>query len=571
MPTANAATLAAIETSSQPRSESSSLRLLAEPPHDAREEPEPAEEAERAGLEQRPEPLVVEDVGARAADVSRRRRACRSPRRRAASASTRCSAGPRSASRPLPLAPGIDCCSATSPPAGRNEFLIAPSVPGSTKLDHDQGRDQDRPEPPRLRGRSQRKTSADDDEHHDPRARDGRGAAGDEQGQRTATSGAGGSAARGRAPSGASMTKRGAERDRMLRGAEDAELRGAELQECLGLAVAPGVQERDDAVEVVEDVEPGARLDDREERDDRATDDERLREVVDVVEPPDHARDQVEHEHEAEEEHQVLLRPRTTAARRGPGSRRSSRRSRRRSAAAGPRSPCAGIGSADRRAARRPSRRASSDDEQPVRLELERQVAGQRVAPDRDEEDDEDQRREQARPADVAPAGPAPRASTTTTTTGGDRGPRRPLSDGDGEQRERRDDDRRRQERPDGCRPDGEAAHGARRCGVARCRRRATAGRARRASRSAAAGSRAGRRARRWRTSRRGRSTIGIVFERGRKISAPRGALDLLDDDAVARSAPCSPLLVRVRYVSNAFALRSASVDRAARRRRRSR
>ena len=41
------------------------------------------------------------------------------------------------------------------------------------------------------------------------------------------------------------------------------------------------------------------------------------------------------------------------------------------------------------------------DDQQAVGLELERQVSGQRVAADRDEEDDEDQAREQARPADV--------------------------------------------------------------------------------------------------------------------------------------------------------------------------
>ena len=62
MPTAYAATAAVIETSSQPRVGVVPLRLGAEPPHGAREEPEPAEEAEHAGLEQRPEPLVVEDV-----------------------------------------------------------------------------------------------------------------------------------------------------------------------------------------------------------------------------------------------------------------------------------------------------------------------------------------------------------------------------------------------------------------------------------------------------------------------------------------------------------------------------
>ncbi len=73
----------------------------------------------------------------------------------------------------------------------------------------------------------------------------------------------------------------------MLRRAEDAQLRRAELQERLRLALRARLQERDDAVEMVEDVDPGARLDDREERDDRAAADERLHQVVDVVEPPD--------------------------------------------------------------------------------------------------------------------------------------------------------------------------------------------------------------------------------------------------------------------------------------------
>ena len=199
MPTANAATLAAIDDEQPASVGVVLLRLRAEPAHDADEEPEPAEEADRAGLEQRPEPLVVEDVRVGCRGRSRRRRGCRSPGRAAASACHSCSAGPRSASRPLPLSPGIDCCSATRPPGGRNDCLIAPSVPGSTSLITIRAGISSRPESPRLLRAKPEEDERNDDEHHDPGARDGRRAAGDEQRPRTATSGAGGSAARGRA------------------------------------------------------------------------------------------------------------------------------------------------------------------------------------------------------------------------------------------------------------------------------------------------------------------------------------------------------------------------------------
>ena len=66
------------------------------------------------------------------------------------------------------------------------------------------------------------------------------------------------------------------------RGAEDAEPPGSDPDE-LGAADRPTVQEGEDAREVVEDVEPRARLDDGGDRDHGSSDDERLGEVVDVL------------------------------------------------------------------------------------------------------------------------------------------------------------------------------------------------------------------------------------------------------------------------------------------------
>ena len=133
IPTAYAAIAAAIAARSHPRSDSSRFASRAEPPDGPDEEPEPAEESDDARSDQRPEPLVVEDVRLDAAGVEvddlgaealaehrlplpeleSRGRGPRGVRCRAVSA--------------------LACCSATRPPAGRNDCLIAPSVPGSAK------------------------------------------------------------------------------------------------------------------------------------------------------------------------------------------------------------------------------------------------------------------------------------------------------------------------------------------------------------------------------------------------------------------------------------------------------
>ena len=269
MPTANAATLAAIETSSQPRSESSSFASLPNRAHDAREEPEPAEEAERADLEQCSEPLVVEDVGARAADVRVHDPGAEALRRRAASASTRFSAGPRSASRPLPLRARHRLLLGDQAACGQERVLDRAERSGQHELDHDQRRNQRRPHRRVSCGRSQRKTSATTTNIRIP--------------VRETVEAQPATSKRDAEPPAALAVpprqierERGehdegrAQRDRMLRRAEDPQLRGAELQERPGLALRARLQERDHAIEMVEGVEPGAGLDDREERDDRA-------------------------------------------------------------------------------------------------------------------------------------------------------------------------------------------------------------------------------------------------------------------------------------------------------------
>ncbi len=117
------------------------------------------------------------------------------------------------------------------------EFLIAPSVPGSTSLITMSAgiraghifRVSLRPEP--------EEDARDDDEHHDPGAGDGRGAARDEE-RDAEPPAALAVPSRQVEPERGQHDEGGAERDRMLRGAEDAQLRGAELQERLGLARA---------------------------------------------------------------------------------------------------------------------------------------------------------------------------------------------------------------------------------------------------------------------------------------------------------------------------------------------
>ena len=123
------------------------------------EEPEPAEEADASGLEQRPEPLVVEDVRG---DDTR----VRVDDARAESLSEErlppplLEAGPRSASRPLPLARRSLLLGDEA--AGREERLLDRAERAREhELDDDQ-RDEERAGQRRSvsRGRSQRKTSA---------------------------------------------------------------------------------------------------------------------------------------------------------------------------------------------------------------------------------------------------------------------------------------------------------------------------------------------------------------------------------------------------------------------------
>ena len=175
-------------------------------------------------------------------------------------------------------------------------------------MDHDQRRHEGGPEAPRLARPKPQEHEADDDEHHDARPRDGRDGT-DGQSERTRDPAALSVASREVDGERHEHDKRGAECDRVLGRAEDAEPPGSDPDE-LGAADRPAVQERDHAREVVEDVEAGARLDDGGDRDDGSSDDERLRKVVDVLEPSDHAHDQVEDEHEAQEEHEALVHER---------------------------------------------------------------------------------------------------------------------------------------------------------------------------------------------------------------------------------------------------------------------
>ena len=174
----------------------------------------------------------------------------------------------------------------------------------------------------------------------------------------------------------------------MLGRRERAQARAARHQPSLGVLV----QDRDDAAQVVEDVDPRAGLEERERADDDPAADEQAEDPVDVPPRADDAGDHVVDDHEADEERQRLdhvgLQPLLADAGRVRSDRADQRQEQR------------DHGTVERGAPQPDPRvdqqrgdpdRRDHGDQEPVRLELERQRARQRVAADRDEHDDEDQ------------------------------------------------------------------------------------------------------------------------------------------------------------------------------------
>ena len=218
---------------------------------------------------------------------SRRRRACRSPRRRAAAASTR-EARPEVGEAAAAARARADCCSATRPPAGMNDSLSAPSVPGSTKWMTTSDEDERRPQPARLARAAARGTRSATTTSIMIPVRDTVDAhADDQQRAPTRSSGAAGSAARGRWRAGASIDERGAERDRVLRRREDAQPRRTELLE--RRPSGPLLDRRNGITRSrwLKTLNPVRASTIASDRHHRSAGDERLREEVDAVEPPD--------------------------------------------------------------------------------------------------------------------------------------------------------------------------------------------------------------------------------------------------------------------------------------------
>ena len=160
-------------------------------------------------------------------------------------------------------------------------------------------------------------------------------------------------------------------------------------------------------------------------------------------------------------------------------------------------------------------------DEHAVGLELERQVGGERVPPDRDEHDDQDQRRDQPWPADQHRADKRRNRRHDDQSTG--QTDRTARQDGEGEKRERREDDRRRNGGRRLRRTRGQR-HRSRRYVVARSRGR------RRVPRRRASGSSSRRRGLAFSRMKASpivanitarKTTIGIVLGRARKTLAP--------------------------------------------------
>ena len=136
IPTPYAAIPAVIAVRSQPRSEVSSLRLLPEATDRADEEPQPAEEADDPRREQRSEPLVVEDVRLDPARVGIDDVRPVSLRRGPAGAS-RLERGPEVGEPAAAARVRAPVLLRDEAAGGKNDFLIAPSVPGSTNVRDD--------------------------------------------------------------------------------------------------------------------------------------------------------------------------------------------------------------------------------------------------------------------------------------------------------------------------------------------------------------------------------------------------------------------------------------------------
>ena len=145
-----------------------SLGLGAESPHRAREEPEPAEEAENAGLEQRPEPLIVQDV------VARGRSGRLDHARAEALAHKRLAlpfAYPRTEVGKAPAATltGLRLLLGHEPTRWHERVLDRSQRAWDRQVDHDQRRHECRPQAPGLARPKPQEHQADDDEHHDAR------------------------------------------------------------------------------------------------------------------------------------------------------------------------------------------------------------------------------------------------------------------------------------------------------------------------------------------------------------------------------------------------------------------
>ena len=204
-------------------------------------------------------------------------------------------------------------------------------------------------------------------------------------------------------------------------------------------------------------------------------------------------------------------------------------------------------------------------DEEAVRLELERQVAGQRVPPDRDEEDDQDQRA-RAAAASRSTSTRVQRQRTSTSTASTAVADRRYAA----QRRRSREQRQRAPTTSDGWNgragriADAASAHGATPCvaWAARPRTRpasATLGLAD----DAAAGSRGGRRDRRSRTSRRGRRRSASSSSAAGRARPRSGARPV----TITRGRPSGTLLARCSSLMYVVERRSRSAVRAGSRR----
>ena len=189
-------------------------------------------------------------------------------------------AGPRSASRPLPLESALPRCSAMSPPGGKNEFLMAPSVPGSATCVRTTAATSAGQRRRVSRGRSQRKTSGHDEEHDHARARHRRGACDAENERAERANDAGRAGARGRSRAATSITSAAL---RAIGCCAEANTRSFAVPTRWKPPTSPRSRRKGITVaRWLKTLKPDACLDDREDRHDRTSDDEAPREEVRV-------------------------------------------------------------------------------------------------------------------------------------------------------------------------------------------------------------------------------------------------------------------------------------------------